>query len=62
MIVRVGSYYTVRISILKDELARLGDLKLGPGMPVESFMQTAPRCVRSVRPLHDQLARAFREK
>ena len=57
-------YYTVRINIPKDELARLGDLKLVPGMPVESFMQTAPRTVMSylVRPFHDQLARAFREK
>jgi HlyD family secretion protein len=57
-------YYTVRINIPKEELARLGDLKLVPGMPVESFMQTAPRTVMSylVRPFHDQLARAFREK
>jgi HlyD family secretion protein len=57
-------YYTVRINIPKDELARLGDLKLVPGMPVESFMQTAPRTVISylLRPFHDQLARAFREK
>ena len=57
-------YYTVRINIPKDELTRLGDLKLVPGMPVESFMQTAPRTVMSylVRPFHDQLARAFREK
>jgi len=57
-------YYTVRINIPKDELTRLGDLKLVPGMPVESFMQTAPRTVMSylLRPFHDQLARAFREK
>lgn len=57
-------YYTVRINIPKDELERLGDLKLVPGMPVESFMQTAPRTVMSylVRPFHDQLERAFREK
>jgi HlyD family secretion protein len=45
-------------------VARLQDLKLVPGMPVETFMQTHARTVMSfmVRPLQDQLSRAFREK
>jgi HlyD family secretion protein len=35
-----------------------------PGMPVESFVQTGERTVISylVKPLYDQLTRAFREK
>ena len=34
------SYYTVRIAVSPDEMARLGELKLVPGMPVEVFVQT----------------------
>jgi membrane fusion protein, type I secretion system len=58
------SYYTVRMSLPPEEVARLGDVKLVPGMPVESFVQTGERTVISylVKPLFDQLMRAFREK
>jgi HlyD family secretion protein len=57
-------YYTVRISVPEHEVARLGNVRLVPGMPVEAFIQTSARTVMSylVRPFHDQLARAFREK
>jgi HlyD family secretion protein len=56
------SYYAVRIRIADDELARLDGLKLVAGMPVEAFIQTAPRTVVSylVKPLGDQIARAFK--
>ena len=39
-------------------------MKLTPGMPVEAFIQTGTRTMLSylVKPLHDQLNRAFREK
>jgi HlyD family secretion protein len=39
-------------------------VKLMPGMPVEAFIQTGNRTVIAylVKPLHDQLKRAFREK
>ena len=49
---------------LVDEVARLGDVKLIPGMPVEAFVQTGDRTMMSylVKPLQDQLMRAFREK
>ena len=59
-----GYYYTVRISVSADELARLEGLKLIAGMPVETFMQSEERYVISylVKPLHDQITRAFREK
>jgi HlyD family secretion protein len=58
------SYYVVRIAMSTKELARLGDVKLIPGMPVEAFVQTGERTVFSylVKPLRDQLVRAFREK
>jgi HlyD family secretion protein len=57
-------YYTVRIAIPASEIERLKGLKIVPGMPVESFIQTSPRTVISylVKPLHDQISRAFREK
>jgi HlyD family secretion protein len=59
-----ASYYLVRISMSEDEVRRLGDVKLTPGMPVEAFIQTGERTMLSylVKPLHDQLLRAFREK
>lgn len=58
------SYYTVRIGLPPEEVARLGDVKLVPGMPVEAFVQTGQRTVLSylVKPFYDQLTRAFREK
>jgi HlyD family secretion protein len=57
-------YYTVRISVAQAEIDRLGGLKLLPGMPVESFIQTSPRTVMSylTKPLQDQVSRAFRER
>jgi HlyD family secretion protein len=58
------SYYLVRIAMPVQELKRLGDVRLTPGMPVEAFVQTGDRTMLSylVKPLHDQLMRAFREK
>jgi HlyD family secretion protein len=58
------SYYTIRVSMPPEEIARLGDSKLIPGMPVEAFVQTGDRTLMSylVKPLRDQLMRAFREK
>ena len=56
------SYYLVRIAMTDDEIKRLGDVKLTPGMPVEAFLQTGERTMLSylVKPLHDQLMRSFR--
>jgi HlyD family secretion protein len=58
------SYYTIRVSMPPEEIARLGDVKLIPGMPVEAFVQTGERTLLSYlfKPLSDQLMRAFREK
>ncbi len=60
-----GAYfYTVRIGVPDEEVQRLGGLKLIPGMPVEAFLQTGNRKALSylVRPIKDQIVRAFREK
>jgi len=58
------SYYTIRVSLPPAEVARLGDVKLIPGMPVEAFVQTGDRTMLSylLKPLNDQLMRSFRER
>ncbi|AWM09821.1 HlyD family type I secretion periplasmic adaptor subunit [Bradyrhizobium symbiodeficiens] len=58
------SYYTIRVTMPAEEIARLGDVKMIPGMPVEAFVQTGDRTMLSylMKPLRDQLMRAFREK
>jgi HlyD family secretion protein len=59
-----ASFYTIRIGLSAKEIARLGDVRLVPGMPVETFVQTGDRTVMSylIKPMYDQLSRAFREK
>lgn len=59
-----ANYYVVRISMPPDEVAKLGQLKIVPGMPVESFVQTGERTMISylLKPLSDQVMRMFREK
>ena len=49
---------------IENEIARLGDVRLVPGMPVETFMKTYDRTVLSyfIKPLEDQVMRAFRER
>lgn len=56
------SFYTIRIAMNADEVARLGGARLVPGMPVEAFIKTEDRNVLSflVKPLMDQAARVFR--
>jgi HlyD family secretion protein len=57
------SYYTVRIAVSNEEIARLNGLKVIPGMPVEVFIQTKSRTMLSylLKPLMDQVTRTFRE-
>jgi len=59
-----ASFYTVRILPSAQQLAQLDNLKLVPGMPVESFIKTGERTVISclTKPLQDQLSKAWREK
>lgn len=58
------SYYIVRIAFQEAELRRLGQLKLVPGMPAEVQIKTGDRTALSylVKPLADQISRAFRER
>jgi HlyD family secretion protein len=58
------SYYMIRIALADDQLERLGAVKLMPGMPVESFIETPPRTVLSflIKPMKDQIEKAFRER
>jgi len=58
------SHFTVRVGLSASEIERLGAVKIVPGMPVECMIKTADRKVMSylVKPLQDQIARAFREK
>ena len=57
------SYYTIRIGMPPEEVARLGNVRLVPGMPVEAFVKTGDRTVMSylIKPFSDQINRAFRE-
>jgi HlyD family secretion protein len=59
-----AAYYTIRIVIDPAEVARLGEVRLVPGMPVEAFVSTGNRKVISylMKPLADQVARAMRER
>jgi HlyD family secretion protein len=58
------NYYKVRVALSDEERARLGDKDLVPGMPVEVFVKTGDRRVLSylVKPMSDQITRAFREQ
>ena len=58
------AFYVAFISLSKEEVARLDGLKLVPGMPAEAFIQTYPRTPLQylIKPLTDQMARAFRER
>ncbi|RKF12437.1 HlyD family type I secretion periplasmic adaptor subunit [Roseovarius spongiae] len=56
------SFYRVTLAIPPEELTRLEGHEILPGMPIEGFLQTGERTVMSylIRPLSDQLRRAFR--
>jgi len=58
-----ASFYTARIAIPDEELARL-DGALVPGMPVDAFLQTGARTVMSflLKPVADQVTKAWRER
>jgi membrane fusion protein, type I secretion system len=58
------SYYTAAVRVSADELAKLKGLRLVPGMPAEVFIKTGERTFASylMKPLQDQMQRAFRER
>ena len=57
-------YFTVKVEITPEEMEKLGEMVLVPGMPAEVFLQTKERSVLSylLKPFKDQLGRAFREE
>jgi HlyD family secretion protein len=57
------SFFWATLAASPEELARLGDLQLVPGMPVEAYLKTGERTVLSylTKPMSDQMAHAFRE-
>lgn len=57
-------YYVVRVSLSDQEVERLGDLQLVPGMPTEAYIKTHDRTPLDylLKPLHEQIARTFRER
>jgi HlyD family secretion protein len=57
-------FFTARISMPDDERAKLGNNKLQPGIPVEVHITTEERTALSylVKPMADQINRAFRER
>lgn len=57
-------FYTLRVAIPAEELARLAPQAVSPGMQAEVFVETQDRTPLHylVKPLQDQIARAFRER
>lgn len=57
------AWYSLRARIPAEEIAKLGNLALVSGMPVEVFVKTGDRTAISylLKPLSDQLARAMTE-
>ena len=58
------SYYVARIAISDEHQDDVRALKLVPGMPVETFVETGSRTAISYlfKPFSDQISRAFREE
>lgn len=58
------NYYQVELVPKQGEIARLGDLELLPGMPVEAFLKTNERSTFTylVKPVTDYFNKAFREE
>jgi HlyD family secretion protein len=57
-------FYQIRIKIKPEELAKLGEQRIVPGMPVEAFITTQDRTVLSylIKPIADQIAHSLRER
>lgn len=57
------TWYSARIAISPQERAKLGELALIPGMPVEAYIKAEPRTALAylIKPISDQMERAMRE-
>lgn len=58
------SYYLCHVQVSSDELKKLGNKELRPGMPVEVIIKTGERTLWSylTRPLLDRIAKAMKER
>ncbi|PCC97803.1 HlyD family type I secretion periplasmic adaptor subunit [Halopseudomonas pelagia] len=58
------SYYLGDVNVPAQELQKLGNVTLLPGMPVEVFITTEERTAMTyfIKPVTDQFSRAFREE
>jgi membrane fusion protein, type I secretion system len=58
------TYFQVRIVLPDDQVQRLGDNTLVPGMPADVLLTTDSRTALSylIKPLEDQFSKAFRER
>jgi HlyD family secretion protein len=58
------SYFVARVGLTDAESKRFGRLKLVPGMPAEVFIRTGERTALSylIKPMRDQITRAFTEQ
>jgi HlyD family secretion protein len=59
-----GAFYRLGIDVAPEELARLGELRLVPGMPAEAHLKLPERTALSylLKPLTDHWSRAMRER
>ncbi|MEM7068166.1 MAG: HlyD family type I secretion periplasmic adaptor subunit [Pseudomonadota bacterium] len=59
-----ATFYKIRLGASESELARLNNQPFIPGMPVEVFIKTKERTALNylIKPLIDQVNRAFREE
>jgi len=59
-----NSFYRVHLKVDEDQMPKLGDNELVPGMPVDAFIKTGERTVANymIQPILDHMARAFREE
>lgn len=57
-------YYTIRVAVPKEELARLAPHGVAAGMQADVFVRTVDRTPLEyiAKPLNDQIAKAFRER
>jgi HlyD family secretion protein len=58
------AYYIARVALSKADIKAIGDLQLVAGMPVEVYIRTQDRTPLDylLKPLHEQIARTFRER
>jgi HlyD family secretion protein len=59
-----AAFYTIRVTVPASELARLGVNRVSAGMQADVFVRTEDRTPLEyiVKPLRDQIAKAFRER